>query len=89
MLIHILREDVVRAIEAGTRSRTELAAADFDDVDEALLTKTEGVDRDDDDTRVTFVEYRFVGRPFVVHRSVHAVMKRWPVAIGSAIGSFT
>lgn len=47
----------------------------YGEMDEALLTKTEGQEEDDD--KITnWVEYRKDGE--LVHRSVEMKMKRWP-----------
>lgn len=57
-------------------------------VDEAELLKTEGVDRDDDNERTTFVEYRFPWSEEVVHRSVHVTLKKWPEGMEAVAQSF-
>jgi hypothetical protein len=75
MMIHILREPNVEGV------RIE------DDVDEALLVKTEG-GLENDHERTTWVEYRFPASDLIVHRSVHVTLKEWPSA-GAASGTFT
>ena len=53
-----------------------------DDVDEALLVKTEGV-IDNNRERTTWVEYRFPDSDVVVHRSCHVMLKVGLDAVGA------
>jgi hypothetical protein len=57
-----------------------------DDVDEALLVKTEGLDENANE-RAQWVEYRFPGSDVIVHRSVHVTLKRWPEGLGGVVNS--
>ena len=79
--------------------------AQTEQVDEVLLQKLETV-QENDDCRLTAVEYCLQGCPgeahvkgeavgdgcfcsLHVHRSAHAVMKRWPDGMGAVAGAFT
>jgi hypothetical protein len=57
-------------------------------VDDAGLVRTVTV-QENDDLRVEATEYRWPASDVIVHRSVHAQMKRWPGALGSLQGSFS
>jgi hypothetical protein len=58
-----------------------------DDVDDACLVKTEGVD-EDEERAVRWVEYRLPGADVIVHRSVAVQVKRWPQGLGVTLGGF-
>jgi hypothetical protein len=65
MMIHILR--------APNRDGVRVP----DEVDDALLVKTTGIDENDNE-RVEWVVYRFPGDDTIVHRSAHLTLKKWP-----------
>jgi len=49
-----------------------------DQVEDTLLVKTEG-ETENENERVTFVEYRFPNSDVIVHRSCHLTLKKMPI----------
>lgn len=58
-----------------------------DEVDEALLVKTEGRDENDDEI-AEWVEYRLPDSDVIVHRSVHVTLKKMPLEAAPALQHF-